>query len=54
MSDRSRLVTSLVDLDAPATDYVSRVDVPAGISVRDLLQHTSGIPNFTEDPTYVA
>ena len=41
----------LVDLDAPATDYVSRVAVPVGVSVRDLLQHTSGIPNFTQDPT---
>ena len=36
----------LVDLDAPANSYVSRVDVPPTISVRDLLQHTSGIPDF--------
>lgn len=42
----------LVDLDAPAANYVTRVDVPAEVSVRDLLQHTSGIPNFTNDPTF--
>ncbi len=42
----------VVDLDAPVADYVTRVDVPVEISVRDLLQHTSGIPNFTLDPTF--
>ena len=38
----------LVELDAPAGDYVTRVPVPAGVVVRDLLQHTTGIPNYTE------
>jgi D-alanyl-D-alanine carboxypeptidase len=38
-----------VDLDAPAAGYVSRVAVPDEMTVRDLLQHTSGIPEFTED-----
>jgi D-alanyl-D-alanine carboxypeptidase len=42
----------LVDLDASASSYVTRVDVPPAISVRDLLQHTSGIPNFTSDPAF--
>lgn len=44
----------LVDLDAPVADYVTRVEVPVEISVRDLLQHTSGIPNFTSHPSFYA
>jgi D-alanyl-D-alanine carboxypeptidase len=35
-----------VDLDAPARTYVTNPPPPpaAGITVRDLLQHTSGLP----------
>jgi D-alanyl-D-alanine carboxypeptidase len=40
-----------VDLDAPAADYVTRVNMPEGVTVRDLLQHTSGVPNYTDGPT---
>jgi len=39
----------LVELDAPASDYVTRLSIPEGVTVRNLLQHTSGIPNFTDD-----
>ena len=39
----------LVDLDAPAGDYVSRVAVPDGVTVRHLLGHRSGIANYTTD-----
>jgi D-alanyl-D-alanine carboxypeptidase len=42
----------VVDLDAPAANYVTRVRVPPGVTVRDLLQHTSGIPNFVETPGF--
>ena len=38
----------LVDLDAPVVDYVTRVDVPDIVSIRDLLSHTSGIANYTD------
>ncbi|MFW2336145.1 MAG: serine hydrolase domain-containing protein, partial [Ilumatobacter sp.] len=38
----------LVDLDASATDYVTRVPVDADITVRDLLGHRSGIDNYTD------
>lgn len=42
----------LVDLDASAAEYVTRVSVPEGVTVRDLLQHTSGIPNVTDEPGF--
>lgn len=41
-----------VDLDAPASTYVSRVAVPEEVTVRDLLQHTSGIYNVTNLPSF--
>jgi len=41
-----------IDLDAPAADYVARVAVPTGVTVRDLLQHTSGLPNYTDAPGF--
>jgi D-alanyl-D-alanine carboxypeptidase len=43
----------LVDLDAPVADYVTRVAVPEAVVVRDLLQHTSGIPNYTGTPGFL-
>lgn len=39
----------LVDLDALAVDYATRVPVPEDVTVRDLLQHTSGIPDYIDD-----
>jgi len=38
-----------VEIDAPAVDYLDGVDLDARVTVRDLLQHTSGIPNFAWD-----
>ncbi len=43
----------VVDLDAPASRYVSRVPVPDDVTVRDLLRHTSGIYNYTDDPDFI-
>ena len=43
----------LVDLDAPVKTWLT--DAPAawdGVTVRHLLSHTSGIPNFTDFPDY--
>lgn len=39
----------LIDLDTPADVYVPELGVPTSVTVRDLLQHTSGIFNYTED-----
>lgn len=38
----------LIALDDPVVDHVTRVDVPADLTIRDLLQHTSGIANYTD------
>lgn len=40
----------LVKLDSPVTEHVTRVRVPDGVTVRNLLEHTSGIPNYTDAP----
>ena len=42
----------LVDLDAPAGQYVSRVPVPDDVTVRDLMRHTSGIYDIVEDRSF--
>jgi len=42
----------LVDLDAPLSRCVDRFDIREGVTVRDALQHTSGIPNYTEVPGF--
>ncbi len=39
----------LVDLDQPAADYITRIAVPEGVSVRHLLGHRSGISNYTNE-----
>lgn len=33
----------ILDLDAPVADYVTRFDIDAGITIRNVLQHTGGI-----------
>lgn len=38
----------LLGLDDRATEHLTRVAVPDGVTVRDLLQHTSGIPSYTD------
>jgi len=38
----------LVDLDEPASTYVTRVPVDDRVTVRNLLEHSSGIPNVTD------
>ena len=44
----------LVDLDAPLNQYIEGVDTGDGVIVRDALQHTSGIPDYTELPDFLA
>lgn len=40
----------LVELDSLVTEYVTRVRVPDGVTVRNLLEHTSGIPDIADSP----
>ncbi len=35
----------LIDLDAPVSDYVARLSIDDRITVRDVLQHSSGLPD---------
>lgn len=39
----------LIGLDDPVVDHVSRVTVPDDVTVRHLLQHTSGVRNYTNE-----
>ncbi|HQY30052.1 MAG TPA: serine hydrolase domain-containing protein [Thermomicrobiales bacterium] len=41
-----------VDLDASAATYIARVPIPENITVRQLLNHTSGLPNYLDAPAY--
>ena len=42
-----------VDLDAPARSYVTNSPLPPDVTVRDLLQHTSGLPGDAQ-PGFLA
>lgn len=42
----------VVDLEAPAGRYVTRVVVPDGVRVQDLLQHTSGLHDYVNALAY--
>ena len=44
----SLIEEGLVDLDASAADFVTRVPIDGDITVRDLLRHRSGIENYTD------
>jgi len=41
-----------VDLDAPISAYLPDVPLPAGVTVRRMLNHTSGVPSYTDLPEY--
>jgi len=43
----------LVDLDAPLSQYIDRIDIDEAVTVRDALQHTSGVPDYTESPNFL-
>src|SRR4051794_4002655 len=47
-----------IDLDAPITKYLPEkyskyFDKPESVKVRNLLNHTSGVPEYTDDPAYI-
>lgn len=45
-----------IDLDAPITKYVPefRADTGARVTIRQMLSHSSGLPNYTSDPKWMA
>jgi D-alanyl-D-alanine carboxypeptidase len=48
-----------IDLDAPITNYlparyIKYFDKPGTVKVRNLMNHTSGIPEYTDVPEYIA
>ncbi len=43
---------NLISLDAPISKYLTSLRLPQCVSVRRLLNHTSGIANYTELPDY--
>lgn len=44
----------LVDIDAPASDYLNHPLLQRQPTVRQLLSHTSGVPDFDADPAFFA
>ena len=43
---------SLVSLDDPITSYLPELAFPPEVTLRRLLNHTSGVPNYTDLPEY--
>ena len=43
----------LVELDAPLSQYLSRIEIDERITVRDVLQHSSGLADYTETAGYL-
>ena len=41
-----------IGLDDPIDLWVTDYSMGAGITLRRLLNHTSGIPNYTDDPSF--
>lgn len=48
----SLVADGLIDLDDDAVDHLDRVDLDPRITIRDLLQHSSGLPDSTEVPRF--
>lgn len=53
MTVMSLVEEGTVDLDAPVADYISRVEIDDRITIRDLLQHSSGLPEYTFGDLYL-
>ncbi len=43
---------NVVNLDATLVNYLPNTAVGADVTVRQLLSHTSGVPNYTEQPAF--
>jgi D-alanyl-D-alanine carboxypeptidase len=49
----ARLLQHDIDLDRPITAYLNVSELPQGVTVRRLLNHTAGVPSYTDLPDYV-
>ena len=44
----------LVNLNAPITTYLKDIQLPKEVTVKNLLNHTSGVPSYTDLPNYLS
>lgn len=43
----------LILLDDPINKYLTNLQLPTGVTVKRLLNHTSGVPSYTDLPDYM-
>lgn len=44
----------LVSIDAPIRSYLTDLSLPAKVTIKRLLNHTSGVPSYTDLPDYLS
>jgi D-alanyl-D-alanine carboxypeptidase len=49
----ARLLQHDIDLDRPISAYLSGLALPEGVTVQRLLNHTGGVPSYTDLPHYL-
>jgi D-alanyl-D-alanine carboxypeptidase len=49
----ARLLQLDIDLDCPISAFLKEPALPEGVTVRRLLNHTSGVPSYTDLPEYL-
>ena len=44
----------LLDLNDPITKYLTNIQLPKEVTIKHLLNHTSGVPSYTDLPNYMS